>query len=79
MPVSIRQLLEDSVFAELTHGAREEGRRDVVRMQLETRFGPLPPSVEERLNCASAEQINTFAIKVLICPSLEQIVRDSLG
>lgn len=56
---------------------REEGRaqgsRALLARQLTIRFGPLPAPVAERLACATSEQLERWAERVLDARSLDDV------
>ncbi|MEQ8766234.1 MAG: Rpn family recombination-promoting nuclease/putative transposase [Planctomycetota bacterium] len=58
-------------------GRREghtEGQRELIRMQLESRFGTLPPHVQVAVESASTEELSRMAHKILTAQSLEEVV-----
>ncbi len=51
----------------------DQGTRNVVALQLRERFGELPSSVTDRLEAASAAQLESWAKRVLSAKSLEDV------
>ncbi len=51
----------------------QEGQRRSVRLQLEKRFGPLPPAVRERLDQWPAERLDDLVLALLEAPSLKAL------
>jgi predicted transposase YdaD len=54
---------------------RQEGEQVLLQKLLTKRFGPLPAEVLEQLACASTEQIETWADRVLDAASLDEVFR----
>jgi hypothetical protein len=52
---------------------RKEGRREVLEEQLNTRFGPLSPSIHERISNASAAELRRWSKAVLNAPTLDDV------
>lgn len=50
-----------------------EGQRKTVRMQLERRFGPLPPPAIERLQACSDDEIEEIATGFVDGKSLKEL------
>ena len=59
---------------------REEGRREerraLVIRQLTLRFGELPAAVRSRLDAADADQLSTWAERLVTASSLEEVLGD---
>ena len=53
---------------------KAEGMASVIHEQLETKFGPLPKWVEDRLRKASTSQLERWAKKILTAASLEGVL-----
>lgn len=53
---------------------RLEGERELLRRQLEQRFGALGVPVLERIGQASAEELERWALRVLTAPRLEEVL-----
>jgi len=53
----------------------QEGEQVLMQKLLTKRFGPLPAEVLEQLACASTEQIETWADRVLDAASLDEVFR----
>ena len=51
-----------------------EGMASLLHEQLQTKFGPLPKWVEDRLRKASPGQLERWAKKILTAPSLEGVL-----
>jgi flagellar biosynthesis/type III secretory pathway protein FliH len=56
---------------------RHLGEVNLLRRQLERRFGPLPSWVAERLEQASEAELEHWAERVLECATLEGVFRAS--
>jgi hypothetical protein len=50
-----------------------EGQRRSARLQLEKRFGPLSPAVQQRLNEWPAERLDELLLALLDAPSLKAL------
>jgi hypothetical protein len=90
MPVTFN-LAEDPVFGPPYRGGLQEGlkegikegikagrdlgRKELMRSLMEKRFGPLPAWVDERVRKASGEQIDELAMRILDCPTLDQLLQ----
>lgn len=64
----------------LTEGRKEglhEGQATMLRNQLTHRFGPLPDSIQQRLDKASSEQLEAWALNLLDAESLGEVFIDS--
>ena len=53
--------------------AMDEGRRTILRMQLEERFGPLPATAAERLQHLPGASLSALARAVLHAQSLREL------
>ena len=53
---------------------RHEGASRVLVRQLERRFGPLPSQARERIEAASTEQIEQWALRVIDASSLDDVL-----
>ena len=49
------------------------GERTLLTRQLVRRFGPLPETIQERLESATAEQLETWADCILEAKTLEDV------
>ena len=54
----------------------KKGQRIFLRRLLQTRFGPLPSSLEQRLQQASEDELNIWGERVLSAEQLEQVFVD---
>ena len=54
---------------------RQEGRQGLLQEQLTEKFGPLPPWAAQRLQAATAEDLHTWAKRVLHGATLEDTLR----
>jgi hypothetical protein len=52
---------------------RQEGRQDVLRRQLQKRFGQIPAWVETRLTGLSAAGLDDLAVRILDASGLEEL------
>ena len=52
---------------------RQEGRLELVRRQLEKRFGPLPDAARQKLESLTAEQIDDIGLAMLDASTLEEL------
>lgn len=53
----------------------QQGRLDLLREQLTEKFGSLPPWATQRLEAASADDLHTWAKRVLHGTTLEDTIR----
>jgi len=67
------RLVKDQVRKE----CMEEGRRDVLRRQLQLRFGPLPESVEQRIDRAEPGELTAWVEKILHAVILDDVIGES--
>ena len=56
---------------------RAEGKAEVIASQLQSRFGPLPPTAASRIAQGSAEELDAWAIRALNAPSVDAVFRGS--
>ena len=68
----IRQGVQQGIQQGVRQG-RIAGRRAILERQLLRRFGTLPPAVLERLDTASADDLDAWAEGVLDAPTLEDV------
>lgn len=68
--VTIAQMLRAEGRAE----GEARGRAEVLVQQLTLKFGQLPEAVSEAVHAASGDQIQTWAARVLIADTLEQVL-----
>ena len=66
---------QEKGFQEGRQEGRQEGEQVLLQKLLTKRFGPLPAEVLEQLACASTEQIETWADRVLDAASLDEVFR----
>ena len=52
---------------------RIQGRIEMLRTQLETRFGPLPSPIQDRLTHATPEDLDRWTRRVLTAPTLDDV------
>ena len=64
--------MEKGMERGMEHG-RVEGERAVLERQLKRRFGLLPPAAAERLEGASADDLETWAENVLDAETLSDV------
>ncbi|MCK9507510.1 MAG: DUF4351 domain-containing protein [Pigmentiphaga sp.] len=60
-------------FADGRVEGRVEGEVNFLRKQLQRKFGPLPAAIQQRLEQASAEELDTWLINILEADSLEAV------
>jgi hypothetical protein len=73
----IRDLMDQAQAKALAKGlakGRGEGMVQLLREQIQTKFGPLPKWAEERLSQGSAAQMERWARKVLAAKTLESVL-----
>lgn len=54
---------------------RKQGQQDILRRQLEKRFGPLPSAIEARLDKAKPADLEAWADAVLDAPTLDSVFK----
>ena len=72
----VQQGIQQGVQQGIRQGVRQgriAGRRAILERQLLRRFGTLPPAVLERLDTASADDLDAWAEGVLDAPTLEDV------
>jgi predicted transposase YdaD len=52
---------------------RQEGRLEMLRHQLEKRFGPIPASIDSRLSTLSAAELDSIAVRLFDVAKLEEL------
>lgn len=52
---------------------RRKGKRDVLMVQLEAKFGPLPEDMEDRLDVLPVERLDQIARAILTAQSLQEL------
>ena len=72
MQQGIQQGVKQGVQQGMRQG-RVEGERMVLERQLRRRFGPLAPEVADRLNRATAADLETWADNVLDAETLDEV------
>ena len=72
-------LMENKVLGPLIlkefEKGRNEGRQDLLLEQLTEKFGALPAWAAARLNAASAEELHTWAKRILRANTLEDVLQ----
>ena len=53
---------------------RQEGERNILRRQLEKRFGVIPEWVDQRLSGLSEPEIEEFGVRLLDAHSLKELL-----
>jgi predicted transposase YdaD len=66
-------ILADIMDHEVLGPAIRQGRQDVLRRQLQKRFGQIPVWVETRLTGLSAADLDDLAVRILDAPGLEEL------
>ncbi|QDQ28868.1 DUF4351 domain-containing protein [Chitinimonas arctica] len=51
----------------------EEGQANLLRRQILHKYGSLPEWVEERLGCATSEQLESWALQILSATSMDDV------
>jgi len=69
-------ILNDIIEHEVIGPAILQGRQEILRRQLEKRFGRIPDWVEARLVNLSASELDELAVRVLDAPNLTDIFPD---
>jgi hypothetical protein len=67
------QTMAVTTFERGMQAGLQQGWRTAIRKQLETRFGPLSPGAQERLESLSFEQLEALAVAVLEARSLKEL------
>ncbi len=52
---------------------RQEGRLEMLRHQLEKRFGPIPASIDSRLSTLPAAELDSIAVRLFDVAKLEEL------
>jgi len=82
MPVYI-DILENKILAPAFKRGLEEGKLEgklegelqILRRQIEKRFGPMPKWADERLTAQSAAELEDLSVRILDATSIEDLVR----
>jgi hypothetical protein len=72
-PYKQLQAMNTTWFEKGIEKGREIGARQLLREQLEIRFGPLPPLASERLGQLPMEQLKALARALIRAPSLRAL------
>ncbi|HEY7390360.1 MAG TPA: DUF4351 domain-containing protein [Bryobacteraceae bacterium] len=76
MPIT-EDIMEHDLFGPRLRKARAEGLQEgeltLLRRQIEKRFGPIPPGMQERLSALSPSQLEDLGERLLDAASLEQL------
>ena len=71
---AIRKGLEQGLEQGREQG-REQGKQELLRDQFIAKFGPLPEWASQRLKSATAEELKSWAGRILTSTSLEDTLR----
>jgi hypothetical protein len=52
---------------------RVRGKREMLRKQLEKRFGPLPPAVLARIETLATDRLDEISLAILDAKSLDEL------
>jgi hypothetical protein len=78
MPIDL-DIMDHEVIGPWIRQGMEQGRaqatREIVRRQIEKRFGPIPAWAEQRLIESSPSATEDLAMKVIDAPTLEELFR----
>ena len=74
MPITV-DILENKVFAR----AYRRGELSLLRLQIDKRFGPIPPWAEERLTNYSSGTLEELGERLFDAASLEDLLASSLS
>ena len=72
MPI-LYDIMDHKVFGPLIRQGRQEGQQEMLRSQLEKRFGPVPSRVKERLAKMSGPELDELALNLLDASKLEEL------
>jgi len=72
MPI-LNSILSHQVIGPAIRQGRKEGRKEILRRQLEKRFGLVPDWVEDRLGSLSASELGEVAVRLLDVERLEEL------
>jgi len=72
MPI-LNDILSHKVLGPAILQGRQEGRQDILKRQLEKRFGPLPGWAEARLSSFSTHELEDLAVRLLDAAKLEDL------
>jgi hypothetical protein len=75
-PFAKVRAMNQTVFEKGIEKGNIQGKRELLRDQLEDRFGPLPPRVLERLMNLPVERLNPLARALLRAKSLKELALD---
>jgi hypothetical protein len=67
------QAMVKTAYEQGIETGRHQGRREMLQMQLEARFGPLSPQALERLQALSLEQLRDLALAFVRAQSLQEL------
>jgi predicted transposase YdaD len=69
---AIREGLQQGMKQGLEQGM-QKGRKEILRRQLEKRFGPLPNAIETQLSILSEAQLDELALRLLDARTLDEL------
>ncbi len=74
---SVQEWVQAWKFRDLQE-VRQDSQAHLLLLQLERRFGPVPPWVRMRLREASSAQLLEFGDRLLMASGLEEVFRPTL-
>jgi hypothetical protein len=69
---AIRQGMQQGLQQGMEQGRQQEGI-SILRRQIEKRFGPLPPTMDERLTGLSIPEFEDLSLRVLDAQSVDDL------
>jgi flagellar biosynthesis/type III secretory pathway protein FliH len=72
MEQGLQQGMEQGLQQGMEQGL-QKGRREVLRLQLEKRFGPMPHAAAARLSAQSETELDQLALRLLDASTLEEL------
>ena len=73
MPATI-QVDDDKRLRRQYDAGRSEGKIDLLRVQLGQKFGPLSPSIEQKLQTATQSEIEVWGTRILFATSIDGVL-----
>jgi hypothetical protein len=74
MPL-LNDIMDHEVFGPKLKAAMQMGELTILRRQIQTKFGPIPPRVEERLSQLSAKELEELSVRVITANDLNDLLQ----
>ncbi len=62
-----------NALEEMIAGGIMQGKRDALRTLLRTRFGAIPPALEERIEAANSDELEALVVRAVQVERIEEL------